>query len=157
MLVAEILEMAERKDLRRTRTEGCEGAAQALLQFAAGRYGAFEGGLIQRQSAIGMARPKNIERGIHRGAPQVTLLLFGRTAGGRLPQDTKKYGLQHVFGIGRIAGDPVSGAEYQAVVGLENPAEFSRLRKYRLLTDCQLQIRLLFLNVCLGTKDGGQA
>jgi hypothetical protein len=59
-----------------------------------------------------------------------------------LAQQTQKYRLQHIFGIGGIAGDPVCGPENQAMIGLKYPAEVRRPRKYPLLINCQLQIFL---------------
>ena len=51
----------------------------------------------------------------------------------RAAEQTEKDGLQHVLGIGRVAGDAIRGAEDQAVMRTEGALEFVRYGDRRFL------------------------
>jgi hypothetical protein len=55
-------------------------------------------------------------------------------------QQAHKDRLQHVLSIRGVAGDPVRGAEDQAMVRAKNPFEFLRNRDCRFLYQYALQV-----------------
>ena len=64
---------------------------------------------------------EQVQRGVDRGAPQVrghvVQRFESRIGAGRIPAgEAQEDGLEHVFGVGGIAGDPVCGAEDHGVV-----------------------------------------
>lgn len=69
-------------------------------------------------------RPNQIQRGIHGGTAQIACLILDRVPF-LAPDEAQKDGLQHIFGVGRIAGDPVCGTEDQRVVRLKGAREFA--------------------------------
>ena len=79
-----------------------------------------------------MPRSNHIECRIYRGAAQITFGVFDVRISANHPQ---KNGLKHILGIGRIARNPVRGAEHHAVMRFIHLIEgrFDHLSKHLLL------------------------
>lgn len=137
LLIAEIFEIAQRKNLGRAFGEGLKRATKAVFDDVASvGLGGFSDCLIEGNAAAGLPLTDYVERGVYRGAAQITLFLGEHGIGRGLTEHAQEDGLEDILGVGRIAGDSISCAEHHAVVRFKNAAEFIWLRNYLVFFNC---------------------
>lgn len=144
LLIAEILEKPQREDFGFSRIQAGQGAAQTFAQLAAVGFGTVAAQVVGRDVVDWdvvrvLAGPNNVQRRVNGCAPEIAFLAFHGAGGMVAAQHPQKYGLQYIFGVGRIARYAVSRAEDQAVVGLEHPLEVVGDRSNGFLPDRELQ------------------
>ena|SRR5690348_8602913 len=93
----------------------------------------------ERNGGRGATAPDEVERGVNGGPPQIAFFLGQRRCRCSALQKAQKNGLQNIFGVGGIPGDPVRGPEDEAVIFLKNSAEFRGVRRGRGLSGYDLQ------------------
>ena len=126
LLIAESLEKTQREDLRGTRLQSGERPGQSLPQLARLVVNRFRGQLGKFHGEMGLARSKHIQGPIDRRPAQVTLLVLQRSLLFAAAEYCQKHGLGYVLGVGRVANDPVSRTEDQAVMRPKYSLEFAR-------------------------------
>ena len=124
LLIASVLEESEGEDLRLSGLKTSQRLTQLALQFPG--LGQRSRKILQGNSSGILPGQYDIERGVHGGAAQIAVVALHGAGRPVPPKHAKEHGLQHVFGIRRIAGDPVRSAEDHAVMGFEQVFEFVR-------------------------------
>jgi hypothetical protein len=133
LTVAESLKKAKRKYFRLTRLQARHSIGQGLTQEWLARTrdgmqtsGRHEiGGVFRKWNGlVGTSRSDHIQSRVDCRSPQVTLVIFKRIRVSPPAQQSHKNGLQYVFRVACIAGNPVGGPEHQAVVGPKRSLEF---------------------------------
>ena len=80
------------------------------------RFGQYRLQIVERDVANVLAGAHQIYRRIDRGAMQKAAYAGDGLGVGIALQETEEDGLQNVFGVGGVAGDPVGGAKHHGVV-----------------------------------------
>lgn len=110
--ICESFEKAQGEDFGRAWLKFRQSTAKSPPQFRS---------IVMRQvvgkvhGAVCLARSQDVESGIDRSTPEVTFLAVHSSTVG-LAKHPQEHDLQHVFGIRRVASDPVRGTEYQSVM-----------------------------------------
>ena len=76
--------------------------------------------LVQRDIADVLAGAHQVERGVDGGAVEEARHVADRLGVGVALHHPQEDGLEHVFGIARVAGDPVRRAEHHGMVFAED-------------------------------------
>ena len=103
---------------------------------------------------ICLSRPDHIDGSIDGCPAQVAFLILEHGGLGIPPKHAEKHRLQHVLGVGSIAGDSIGRTENQAVVGSKNSLDFFRNRDYGFLSQRTLQVTPPAV-IAFTTEDGG--
>jgi hypothetical protein len=82
---------------------------------------------FQRDGSGAFPGSNQVERSVHSGPVQVPARVVDAIEGVSMPDEPQEHRLKHVFGVGRIAGDPVCRPENAVVVGPENAFDAFRL------------------------------
>ena len=114
--IAHAFNESQGEDFCRTGLEFAESASEDLAQFGDVAFGVVARDLDELHRGIQLPRADHVEGRVDGGAAEIAFVVFHRVGVGRPAKQAQKDSLQHVLGVGRVAGDAVRGGEDQAVV-----------------------------------------
>lgn len=128
---------SEREDLGGPGVQGSHCAPETILQFplivGTGRR------FAERHGPGFLPAANDVERCVDGSAAQIALRFVQWFSRRVATKQAKEYRLQHVLGVGGIAGHPVRRPEDQSMTFLENPFDLGRDRSYVFLSDREFQ------------------
>jgi hypothetical protein len=131
------LEESQREDFRRPWSQGGEGAPETVAQFPliSGRGGR----IVQGHDRRFLARAHQVERSVNGGAAEIAFGIIERLRRAVAAQQAQENRLEHVFGVGGVAGDAVRRTEDESVTVFENALDIAGDRRSIVLSDREFQ------------------